>query len=397
MGAVQFVLKGDRHKKQRLTYNEKQKIYNEQNQILMRNFISARTFQEDISEILSGNVTEKDINRIIFKYSPENSDCKISGLAFPRESILTYATRLLIQNNRLIDQNIDIFKFIRKLYNNLNLSENDIEKCKLVEERFQKEFSMDLKLFNYNITEGSLHNLNQSFYPFINFNLTINDLFQPNIMTVILDENIMTKVELMETLAESIRYNNQLQIVNLILIPKDNNNNLLESFGFDGLMYSMLFKLVEAVSLNRSIKSFFLHSIKDYSLILAPEISNLIIKKLQSETLMALHIGNFSLSTQFNNKLIFQFASTRSLTFVSIENKQFSKDDIITLKNVLSKNRSILAISIVSTFFKNMKPEIIDKFKSTLKDGSKLEIVYLSDKSLFDDYLNKHKNNINNN
>ena len=397
MGAVQFVLKGDRHKKQRLTYNEKQKIYNEQNQILMRNFISARTFQEDISEILSGNVTEKDINRIIFKYSPENSDCKISGLAFPRESILTYATRLLIQNNRLIDQNIDIFKFIRKLYNNLNLFENDIEKCKLVEERFQKEFSMDLKLFNYNITEGSLHNLNQSFYPFINFNLTINDLFQPNIMTVILDENIMTKVELMETLAESIRYNNQLQIVNLILIPKDNNNNLLESFGFDGLMYSMLFKLVEAVSLNRAIKSFFLHSIKDYSLILAPEISNLIIKKLQSETLMALHIGNFSLSTQFNNKLIFQFASTRSLTFVSMENKQFSKDDIITLKNVLSKNRSILAISIVSTFFKNMKPEIIDKFKSTLKDGSKLEIVYLSDKSLFDDYLNKHKNNINNN
>ena len=112
---------------------------------------------------------------------------------------------------------------------------------------------------------------------------------------------------------------------------------------------------------------------------------------------MALHIGNFSLSTQFNNKLIFQFASTRSLTFVSVENKQFSKDDIITLKNVLSKNRSILAISIVSTFFKNMKPEIIDKFKSTLKDGSKLEIVYLSDKSLFDDYLNKHKNNINNN
>ena len=397
MGAVQFVLKGDRHKKQRLTYNEKQKIYNEQNQILMRNFISARTFQEDISEILSGNVTEKDINRIIFKYSPENSDCKISGLAFPRESILTYATRLLIQNNRLIAQNIDIFKFIRKLYNNLNLSENDIEKCKLVEERFQKEFSMDLKLFNYNITEGSLHNLNQSFYPFINFNLTINDLFQPNIMTVILDENIMTKVELMETLAESIRYNNQLQIVNLILIPKDNNNNLLESFGFDGLMYSMLFKLVEAVSLNRAIKSFFLHSIKDYSLILAPEISNLIIKKLQSETLVSLHIGNFFLSTQFNNKLIFQFASTRSLTFVSMENKKFSKDDILTLKNVLSKNRSILAISIVSTFFKNMKPEIIDKFKSTLKDGSKLEIVYLSDKSLFDDYLNKHKNNINNN
>ena len=395
MGAVQFVLKGDKNKKHRLTYNEKQKIYNEQYQILMSNFVSSREFQEDIAQILAYNQNEKEINKIIFNYSPENSKCKIQGLAYPRESILTYATRTLIQNNHLIEQNFDIFKFIRKIYNNLDLSENDIEKCKLVEERFQKEFGMDLKFLNYNINEGSLQNLSHSFYPFINFNLTINDIFQPNIITVILDENIMTKVELMESLAETIRYNNQLQIVNLILIPKDNKGILLESFGLDGLMFSMLYKLVEAVSLNRSIKSFFLHSIKDYSLILAPEISNLIIKKLQSETLVSLHIGNFFLSTQFNNKLIFQFASTRSLTFVSMENKKFSKDDILTLKNVLSKNRSILAISIVSSFFKNMKPEIIDKFKSTLKEGSKLEIVYLSDKSLFDSYLKKDINNNN--
>ena len=389
MGAVQFVLKGDQNKKHRLTYNEKQKIYNDQNQILMSNFVSSRDFQEDINQIISNNQSEKDINRIIFNYSPENSKCKISGLAYPRESILTYATRILIQNNRLIEQDFDIFKFIRKIYNNLNFSEDDIDKCKLVEERFQKEFCMDLKFLKYDINEGSLHNLNNCFYPFINFNLAINDLFQPNIITVILNEQIMTKVELMETLAESIRYNTQLQIVNLILIPKDNNGTILESFGLDGLMFSMLYKLVEAVSFNRSIKSFFLHAIKDYSLILAPEISNLIIKKLQSETLVSLHIGNFSLSTQFNNKLIFQFASTRSLAFVSLENKKFSKDDILTLKNVLSKNRSILAISFVSSFFKNMKPEIIDKFKSTLKEGTKVEIVYLSDISLFDSYLKK--------
>ena len=188
-------------------------------------------------------------------------------------------------------------------------------------------------------------------------------------------------------MAESIRYNTQLQIVNLILVPKDFDGKLLGSFGLDGLMFAMLFKLVEAVSLNRSIKSFFLHSVKDYSIILAPEISNLIIKKLQSETLVALHIGNFFLSTQFNNKLIFQFASTRSLLFVSIENNHFSKDDILNLKNVLSKNRSILLLSVVSSFFKNMKPEIINKYKSTLTEGSKLEIVHLSDQSLFNLYL----------
>jgi hypothetical protein len=387
MGAVQFALKGDDKKKKRLPYNEKQRIYKEQMQVLMTNFISSSVFNDDILKLISGKISEKEIDDIIYNYSKENSKCKIVGLAYPRESILTYATGTLIQNNRLIEKNMDIFKYIKNTYNNINLSESEIEKCQIVEDRFKKEFANDLQFLKYDITKGALHNLPLSFYPYLNFNFSIKDIFQPNVITIILNESIMTKVELMESLAESIRYNTQLQIVNLILVPKDFDGKLLGSFGLDGLMFAMLFKLVEAVSLNRSIKSFFLHSVKDYSIILAPEISNLIIKKLQSETLVALHIGNFFLSTQFNNKLIFQFASTRSLLFVSIENNHFSKDDILNLKNVLSKNRSILSLSVVSSFFKNMKPEIINKYKSTLTEGSKLEIVHLSDQSLFNLYL----------
>ena len=388
MGAVQFVLQGGETKKKKLTYNENQKIYKEQSQILMTNFINSSVFQDDITKLISGNVSESIISEVVESYSPQNSKCKILGLAYPRESILTYATSVLIQNNRLIDKDYNIFKYIERIYHNIKLPMEDIEKCELVKKRFEKEFSDDLKFLRYDTTRGVLQKLPNSFYAFINFNLSVNENHQPNIITVILNESILTKVELIETLAEAIRYNPQLQIVNLILIPKNNNEELLESFGLDGLMFAMLFKLVEAVSLNRSIKSFFLHSVKNYSIILAPEISNLIIKKLQSETLVALHIGNFYLSRQFYNKLIFQFASTRSLAFVSIENQEFSKDDIITLKNVLSKNRSILALCIVSSFFKNMKPEIINKFKSSLKEGSKLEIIHLTDISLFEKYFN---------
>ena len=390
MGAVQFVLQGGETKKKKLTYNENQKIYKEQSQILMTSFINSSVFQDDITKLISGNVSESIISEVVESYSPQNSKCKILGLAYPRESILTYATSVLIQNNRLIDKDYNIFKYIERIYHNIKLPMEDIEKCELVKKRFEKEFSDDLKFLRYDTTRGVLQKLPNSFYAFINFNLSVNENHQPNIITVILNESILTKVELIETLAEAIRYNPQLQIVNLILIPKNNNEELLESFGLDGLMFAMLFKLVEAVSLNRSIKSFFLHSVKNYSIILAPEISNLIIKKLQSETLVALHIGNFYLSRQFYNKLIFQFASTRSLAFVSIENQEFSKDDRITLKNVLSKNRSILALCIVSSFFKNMKPEIIKKFKSTLKEGSKLEIIHLTDISLFKNYFNEN-------
>ena len=103
-----------------------------------------------------------------------------------------------------------------------------------------------------------------------------------------------------------------------------------------------------------------------------------------------LHIGNINLSNEFNKKLIFQFSSTRSLLFVSLENKYFTKDNILSLKNVLSKNRSILALSIIAPLFKNMKPEIINKFKSTLQEGSKLEIVYLNSQSLFSSFINEN-------
>ena len=37
-----------------------------------------------------------------------------------------------------------------------------------------------------------------------------------------------------------------------------------------------------------------------------------------------------------------------------------------------------------------MKPEIIKKFKSTLKEGSKLEIIHLTDISLFKNYFNEN-------
>ena len=104
MGAVQFALKGDDKKKKRLPYNEKQRIYKEQMQVLMTNFISSSVFNDDILKLISGKISEKEIDDIIYNYSKENSKCKIEGLAYPRESILTYATGTLIQNNRLIEK-----------------------------------------------------------------------------------------------------------------------------------------------------------------------------------------------------------------------------------------------------------------------------------------------------
>jgi hypothetical protein len=390
MGAAMFVLNADETEKKQLSFSEKQRIYSSEKNILNNQYLSQHNFRDDISRFISSNLSESDIKDILEKYNPHNKGCKITGLKYPKETILLYATGLIIENNQLIEKNIDIFKYVQNIYQSLVTSEDELEKCRAVEERFQKEFEMDLKLLKYDISKGIFQRLSPTLYSSFNLNFALKEVFQPNIITVILNEQILTKVELIESLAEVIKYNTKLQIVNFFLIPKDNNGVLLETFGLDGLMFTMLYKLIEAVSLNRAIKSFILHSVKDYSIILAPEISNLIIKKLQSETLIFLHIGNISLSTEFNKKLIFQFSSTRSLLFVSIEDKYFSKDNILPLKSVLSQNKSILALSIISPLFKNMKPEIINKFKSTLQEGSKLEIVHLNSQSLFSSFINEN-------
>ena len=392
MGAVQFVLNTDENENKSITYAEKQKLYSSETDILYRTYLDNHNFSDEISRLIKGTLSENEINLFLERYNPQNKNCPIKGLKYPKETILLYATEKIIENNSIIDKKFNIFKYLQNIYLNLSLSKKEKENCKIIEERFQKEFEIELKLIIYDITKDIFKKLSPILYSSFNLNFALKEACQPNILTLILNEELLTKNELIESLSESIRNCPILQIVNFILIPKKNNGELLETVGLDGLMFAMLYKLIEAVSLNRSIKSFFLHSAQDYSIIMAPEISNLIIKKLQSETLISFHIGNFYISNEFFKKLIFQFSSTRSLLFVSLESKYITKDNILTLKNVLSKNKSILALSIIAPLFKNMKPKIIRKFKSTLQEGSKLEVVHLSSQSLFSSYINIKNN-----
>ena len=208
MGAVQFVLNKDE--------KEKQKIYPSEIQILNCRYLNSSTFKDDISRFVSSNLSEVDIKNIIEKYDPKNKECKLTGLKYPEDTILLYATGLIIQNNKILENKFEIFKFIQRIYQNLDITEDEIEKCKIVEERFQKEFDMDMKFLKYDITKGTLQKLPSILYMAFNNNFSLREIFQPNIITVILNEQILTNVELIESLAETIRYCNTLQIVNFI-------------------------------------------------------------------------------------------------------------------------------------------------------------------------------------
>jgi hypothetical protein len=287
----------------------------------------------------------------------------------------------------IIINNYNIFKTLKEIVNNLDLSEEEIECLDITEQRFEKEFPLDLKLVKYNIKSKDFKDLSILNYLGINSNLKFNKKYQPEMLTLIIDEELLDNNQLVRDIADLISICPTLIIVNYILYPKDREGKLAEVFGLDGETYQSLFALIKAVTVNRKIKSFVLHSLEYYNLNLAPEICRLIEQKLQSETLVAFHFGNFNLNGDWLKKIEFLLASTKSLLFLSYENKSYTKDDVLKFKNVIAKNRSIMAVSIVTPIFKGMKKEVMEKIKqnfATDNVDSKLELVYLSHKSLVD-------------
>ena len=134
---------------------------------------------------------------------------------------------------------------------------------------------------------------------------------------------------------------------------------------------------------------------KDYNINLAPEICRLIENKLQSETLVAFHFGNFNLTGSFQKKVEFLLSSTKSLLFLSVENSNYSKESVLELKNyLLKKNRSLMVLCVVTPIFNGMKKSVIEKMKQfteTENKDSKLEFIYFCHKSLIDiSWLNQN-------
>ena len=330
------------------------------------------------------NPTEIELRDITTKYLEQ---AKLNGIENAHIIFLYYLCQRFVEAYVIVN-NYNIFTTLNNMINDLNLSQEERESLNNTEKRFQKEFPIDMKLVNYNLSLKRYKNLSVLNYLGINANLKFNSNYHPEILNLIIDDELLENSNLVKDISDVIENCQSLIIVNYILYPKDIDGKLQEDFGLDGQTYQSLFSLMKAVTVNKKIKSFVLHSMKDYNINLAPEICRLIEHKLQSETLVAFHFGNFNLTGSFKKKIEFLLSSTKSLLFLSFENKNYSKEDVLNLKNsILKNNRSIMTLSIVTPIFNGMKKSVIDKMRlctETDNKDSKLEFVYFSHNSLID-------------
>ena len=382
MGGKEFKKEKKRDEERSLPYSVRLQNFEKESNILQSKIITARFFQEN-KIIDNFNPTNNELSQIIHN---NREKAKQEGISNPNLVFTSYLCQRFVDSYVLI-KNYNLFKTIDEIIDKLQLAKEDIENLNLMKERFEKEFPTDLKLVKYNLNSKEFKNLEDLQFLGINSNLLFNKSLQPEVLTLILDEKLLDNIDLSRNIADIISNCQNLFVVNFILYPINRDGKLAEEFGLDGQNYQSLYALIKAVTVNRNIKSFFFHSVEYYNLNLAPEICRLIEQKLQSETLVAFHFGNFNLNENWIKKIKFLLGSTKSLLFLSYENKKYTKEDVLDFKRVVSKNRSIMILSVVTPIFKGMKIEVVDKNRQTLlsdNKDSKLNLVYLSNQSLID-------------
>ena len=373
MGQIQnIIIKKDPPKPK--TFEEKKNMFIKDHE----KFTSKYANNSHLLELLDNQEATNSLSPEIEKYLKQIKD------SFSDPDSLFY--QLFGEKNikNFFQSTIDVFKYIKKIYNGLDFSDEELKKCKIAEERFQKEFDINMYHIYFNLQNQNIKKLKTVQLKGVIDNFKYNKEYQPQILTLIINEPLLTNEFVIEELSELLQYCQKLQIVNLIIYPLDENGNLIESFGFDGLYYQMLYQLFYGISNNRNIKSLFIHSVKDYSLVFAPEISNLIIQKLQSETLVSFHIGNIILNGDFLKKFGFQILSTRSLLFLSIEMKEIKKSVIQHLMSNLPKNRSLYACSFVAPSIKGLKKKIHELKQELEKVKSQIQVMYIDKKTIID-------------
>ena len=328
--------------------------------------------------------TEEELKNITKKHSALAKEAEIENdhLVF-----LYYLCQRFVETY-VITNDYNIFKTLDGIINDLNLTNEEKEDLENLKTKLQKEFPIDMKLVIPNLNSNRYKGLSILNFLGMSANLKFNKKFQPEVFNLIIDDKLLDNYDLCREISDIIENCQTLLVVNYILYPKDIDGKLEKDFGLDGQTYQSLFSLIKAVTVNRKIKSFVLHSMKNYNINLAPEICRLIEHKLQSETLIAFHFGNFNLTGSYEKKIEFLLSSTKSLLFLSFENNNYKKEDVLNIKKyLLSKNRSLMALCVVTPIFNGMKKTVIEKMKDcseTDNKSSKLEFIYFSHKSLID-------------
>jgi len=276
-----------------------------------------------------------------------------------------------ILDDYLVTKNFEFFKIIEKFIKKTVNDDDQKQKFKSALNSFKIEFEDKLSCVTLHIT-NKCRTLTQRILYAINRNLKYNKEYIVDMINIILTPKFLDNEPLIYDICEIIENVKTLSIVVIIIDPKDEKGNEYENFNFNISNFRMFNSLLAAITNNRSIKCLFIQCVRDYKLILAPESAKLLIKKILSETLVAFHIGKFTISENYLSEILFHIKNSRNLKFIGYDNKKVYKNLISLIMPIIKENISIQAI--VLTGFSEEDDYIIETFKKNLTEKTKLAV-----------------------
>ena len=362
-----------------LPYETRRSLFLADHQSFQTNILNNAVIDDinKYSDILK--VTETEIKAFINKHQSTASKAKINNF---QELFIQLITEDYITNNALTSE-YNVFNKFKSTLSSLSLTSSQLNRLHHIETRFQKEFEMKLNSI-FILYDSLLYPLTPVQRKAIISNISFLDKFNPNIFTILITNRFIHDDDIVTMITEMIAHSKTMQIINIILYPLNEDNHILNRYGLDCKGYKVLFKIMKSVADNRYIKSLCLHSVKDYNIVLAPEIAQQIVYKLQSETLIAFHLGNFRISETFAKQFFFQIVSTRSICALSIESDDVKRFPIRALIKIIEQNVSLQVLVFICANTESDEVmedinECVNEFE--LKEEQE-DVVYVGNKSI---------------
>ena len=190
------------------------------------------------------------------------------------------------------------------------------------------------------------------------------------------NENL--KSTIISEFCEGIANNEKLSFIAIILDPVtvDPKTHKKYLYNLNPLMYRNLYKVIDSIRKNENIKHFIFTSTLESQIILAPEISSLLVSKLNSDSLLGFYIGKILLTENTLKDLFNCLSNVNKLKYFCFDVRGFNNRMMDCFKENIVRNKSLELVGIFG--FKIPEKEY-EQLKKDLKRNYFLKILINKD------------------
>jgi hypothetical protein len=333
------------------------------------NKLTNKTFLDDLDQLeQSKDLLTNNIDILWEKYKDAFLQAEINHNDYKLLIVELMAEQIIIENFGYKEQNV--FKFVGTLLGTVfKISADDKKLLYDVLTENEGEYLRMQKCFIYDI---ALHqriekNFLNMYYKGIHNNLKFNKKFDQNAIAIVLTPQLLGNENIMRDLPEIIQYADNLNTVAITLHPISESGVYLSQYNLTPLYYSHMMRLFKAIKDNRRVQTVIFTCAKDYKIILPPEITKILIDKVDDDSLMGLYIGNFMLSPNFIDQFWKAVIHLKNLMFLGYNVSQ-SEIYLEKIKDGVLKNKSLQIISLSGFEFEPKELEGFRKMLSTQTD-----------------------------